>query len=195
MIITLREDKKEFPIGVTPAEIARSISDGLFRASLVAKVNDKVVGMYEPINADATVEFLTFDTEEEEIRTIHLIEPVIKDYMAYLDNTTATKDKPFIISEIGAAALYGNKDRFRARWTEGYQADHLEEVIRIVRENTRINGVALWMFSDTRTGMQGRVLRRPRGYNNKGVFDEHRNPKEAVCVVTQGFKKYLNKER
>lgn len=64
MIITLREDKKEFPIGVTPAEIARSISDGLFRASLVAKVNDKVVGMYEPINADATVEFLTFDTEE-----------------------------------------------------------------------------------------------------------------------------------
>ena len=136
-----------------------------------------------------------YDTEEEEIRTIHLIEPVIKDYMAYLDNTPAAKDKPFIISEIGAAALYGNKDRFRARWTEGYQADHLEEVIRIVGENTRINGVALWMFSDTRTGMQGRVLRRPRGYNNKGVFDEHRNPKEAVCVVTQGFKKYLNKER
>ena len=64
MIITLREDKKEFPQGATPADIARSISDGLFRASLVAKVNDKVVGMYEPINDDATVEFLTFDTEE-----------------------------------------------------------------------------------------------------------------------------------
>ncbi len=64
MIITLREDKKEFPQGSTPAEIARSISDGLFRASLVAKVNDKVIGMYEPINEDATVEFLTFDTEE-----------------------------------------------------------------------------------------------------------------------------------
>ncbi|MBQ8178160.1 MAG: threonine--tRNA ligase [Clostridia bacterium] len=64
MIITLRDDKKEFPQGSTPAEIARSISDGLFRASLVAKVNDKVVGMYEPITEDATVEFLTFDTEE-----------------------------------------------------------------------------------------------------------------------------------
>lgn len=64
MIITLREDKKEFPIGSTPADIARSISDGLFRASLVAKVNDKVVGMYDPINEDAVVEFLTFDTEE-----------------------------------------------------------------------------------------------------------------------------------
>ncbi|MBO5776000.1 MAG: TGS domain-containing protein, partial [Clostridia bacterium] len=64
MIITLRDDKKEFPIGSTPADIARSISDGLFRASLVAKVNGKVVGMYDPINEDATVELLTFDTEE-----------------------------------------------------------------------------------------------------------------------------------
>ncbi|MBO7156235.1 MAG: threonine--tRNA ligase [Clostridia bacterium] len=64
MIITLRDDKKEFPIGSTPADIARSISDGLFRASLVAKVNGKVIGMYDPINEDATVELLTFDTEE-----------------------------------------------------------------------------------------------------------------------------------
>ena len=64
MIISLRDDKVEFQPGATPAEIARSISDGLFRASLVAKVNDKIVGMYEPINEDATVEFLTFDTEE-----------------------------------------------------------------------------------------------------------------------------------
>ena len=39
MIITLRDDKKEFPQGSTAADIARSISDGLFRASLVAKVN------------------------------------------------------------------------------------------------------------------------------------------------------------
>lgn len=64
MIITLREDKKEFQQGVTPAEIARSISDGLFRQSLIAKVNNRLTGMYEPIEEDATVEFLNFDTEE-----------------------------------------------------------------------------------------------------------------------------------
>ncbi len=64
MIITLRDEKKEFPIGSTPADIARSISDGLFRASLVARVNGEVVGMYTPINEDSEVELLTFDTEE-----------------------------------------------------------------------------------------------------------------------------------
>lgn len=64
MIISLRGDKKEFPDGVTPAEIARSISDGLFRNTLVAKVNGKVTEMATPIHEDADVEFLGFDTEE-----------------------------------------------------------------------------------------------------------------------------------
>ena len=64
MIITLAEGKKEFPAGSTPADMARSVSDGLFRSSYVAKVNGEVVGMYTPIDDDATVEFLGFDTEE-----------------------------------------------------------------------------------------------------------------------------------
>ena len=64
MIISLRGDKKEFPDGITPAEIARSISDGLYRSALVAKVNGKVTEMAAPIHEDAEVEFLGFDTEE-----------------------------------------------------------------------------------------------------------------------------------
>lgn len=64
MKITLKNDKAEFPSGSTPADIAKSISDGLYRSSLVAKVNGKVVGMYTPIYDDAEVEFLDFDTEE-----------------------------------------------------------------------------------------------------------------------------------
>ncbi|MFI3229215.1 MAG: threonine--tRNA ligase [Bacillota bacterium] len=64
MKIKLRDEIKEYENGSTPAEIARSISEGLMRASLVAKVDDTVVGMHTPITADATVEFLTFDTEE-----------------------------------------------------------------------------------------------------------------------------------
>ena len=64
MIISLRGDKKEFPDGITLAEIARSISDGLYRSALVAKVNGKVTEMAAPIHEDAEVEFLGFDTEE-----------------------------------------------------------------------------------------------------------------------------------
>ena len=64
MIISLRGDKKEFPAGVTPAEIARSVSEGLFRNALVARVNGNVTEMNAPVTADAEVEFLDFSTEE-----------------------------------------------------------------------------------------------------------------------------------
>ena len=64
MIISLRGDKKEFEAGVTPAEIARSVSEGLFRNALVARVNGKITEMNAPITCDAEVEFLDFTTEE-----------------------------------------------------------------------------------------------------------------------------------
>lgn len=64
MIISLRGDKKEFEAGVTPAEIARSVSEGLFRNALVARVNGKITEMNVPITCDAEVEFLDFTTEE-----------------------------------------------------------------------------------------------------------------------------------
>ena len=64
MGISLRGDKKEFEAGVTPAEIARSVSEGLFRNALVARVNGKITEMNAPITCDAEVEFLDFTTEE-----------------------------------------------------------------------------------------------------------------------------------
>lgn len=64
MVISLRGDKKEFEAGVTPAEIARSVSEGLFRNALVARVNGKITEMNAPITCDAEVEFLDFTTEE-----------------------------------------------------------------------------------------------------------------------------------
>lgn len=64
MIITLRDEKKEFENGSTPAQIAKSISEGLYRSSLAAKVNGVVTDMYTPVTSDAEVEFLSFQTEE-----------------------------------------------------------------------------------------------------------------------------------
>ncbi|MDD3946500.1 MAG: threonine--tRNA ligase [Clostridia bacterium] len=64
MVITLRDQQKEFDRGVTPADIAKSISEGLARVALCAKVNGKVVGLYTPIEQDSEVEILTFQEEE-----------------------------------------------------------------------------------------------------------------------------------
>ena len=50
--------------GVTPLDIAKSISEGLARNVLSAKVNDQVVELNRSITADATVQLLTWNDEE-----------------------------------------------------------------------------------------------------------------------------------
>ncbi len=55
---------KEFDKGITPYQIAESISKRLADDSLAAKVNDDVLEMIRPIDKDATIKFLNFDTDE-----------------------------------------------------------------------------------------------------------------------------------
>ena len=59
--LTLRGDVREFPAGVTPIEVARSIGAGLAKAACAAKVNGETVDLRTPINEDADLSILTFD--------------------------------------------------------------------------------------------------------------------------------------
>ena len=64
MKIQLRDDIREFDGKISLFEIAKSISDGLARMALCAKVDGVVKDMRTVINQDSTVEFLTFRDEE-----------------------------------------------------------------------------------------------------------------------------------
>ena len=55
---------RQYEAGVTALEIAKSISEGLARNVLSAKVNGKVIELYRPINSDATVQLLTWADED-----------------------------------------------------------------------------------------------------------------------------------
>ncbi|HPK05408.1 MAG TPA: threonine--tRNA ligase [Bacteroidales bacterium] len=63
--ITLPDNSvKQFPKGVTALEIAGTISDGLARNVLAAKVNNEVQDATLPINTDAALQLLTWNDEE-----------------------------------------------------------------------------------------------------------------------------------
>ncbi|MBO4897313.1 MAG: threonine--tRNA ligase [Clostridia bacterium] len=62
--IKLRDEIKEFESGITPYEIALSISEGLARAVLAANVDGEVCELSTPITKDCTVELLTFDSDD-----------------------------------------------------------------------------------------------------------------------------------
>ncbi len=63
--ITLPDNSvKQYPEGTTALDIAKSISEGLARNVLAAKVNGKVQDATLPINNDATLKLLTWDDDE-----------------------------------------------------------------------------------------------------------------------------------
>ncbi|HZK21288.1 MAG TPA: threonine--tRNA ligase, partial [Oscillospiraceae bacterium] len=62
--IKLRDDIKEFPKGTTPAEIAKEISGGLYRALCAAKIDKEAKDIRTPLEKDCTVELLGFDDSD-----------------------------------------------------------------------------------------------------------------------------------
>ena len=55
---------RQYEAGVTALDIAKSVSEGLARNVLSAKVNGSVIELYRPINEDATVQLLTWNDAE-----------------------------------------------------------------------------------------------------------------------------------
>ncbi|MDQ1096193.1 MULTISPECIES: threonine--tRNA ligase [Chryseobacterium] len=62
--ITLPDNSvREFDSGVTPLDVAKSISEGLARNTISAVVNDKQVEVTTPITTDSTVQLLTWNDD------------------------------------------------------------------------------------------------------------------------------------
>ncbi|RKX18257.1 MAG: threonine--tRNA ligase, partial [Candidatus Zixiibacteriota bacterium] len=65
MILTFPDKtKREFPSGVTPAEVAAIIGQGLKKVALAAKVNGRLVDLDTPIQSDADIKIITYEDDE-----------------------------------------------------------------------------------------------------------------------------------
>lgn len=101
------------------------------------------------------------------------------------------ENKPIIVSEVGAAAIYGYRDRSRCKWSEERQSDILRDNLEVYMNDERISGVFVWQFADCRVTEEGEwFLNRARCHNNKGVVDEYRRPKIAYDTVKEMFGKH-----
>jgi threonyl-tRNA synthetase len=63
--VTLKDGSiKEFPRNITAVDIANSISRGLAKKAIAAKINGKLVDLRTPIKEDCRLEILSFEDEE-----------------------------------------------------------------------------------------------------------------------------------
>ena len=130
-----------------------------------------------------------YPKDKNDERPLGEIVPYIHNLMAWIKQR-GLGDKPYLISEIGAGAIYGWRDPICAHWSEEYQQEYLRIVCQEVVDNEAIAGVALWQFCDSRTYRGSYALGRPRCFNDKGTVDEYRRPKLAYNTVKAIFKEY-----
>lgn len=88
--------------------------------------------------------------------------------------------KPVVISEFGCAAIYGNSNFSSDKWTMQYQAQMIEKVITLAKNDDCISGTFVWQYADTKSDMN---INRARSFNNKGILDEYRRPKFSFYTV------------
>lgn len=62
--VNLKGQVKEFEAGITGAEIAKGIGMGLYKSACAVKIDGVVCDLRTPVNADCTLEILTFEDED-----------------------------------------------------------------------------------------------------------------------------------
>lgn len=104
----------------------------------------------------------------------------------WVQNETEGTDKPFLVTEIGAGAIYGYRTPTEVKWSEEYQAQAIKKQLEAVLNQEGCSGVYIWQFCDCRV-CDSWFGGRPRTMNNKGIVDEYRRPKLSYEVVKNIF--------
>lgn len=115
----------------------------------------------------------------------------VSDIYNWVQDYSEGSGKPFLVTEIGAGAIYGYRTPSMAKWSEEYQARTLENQIIAVLEQKGCSGIFIWQFCDVRISSEW-FSNRPRTMNNKGIVDEYRRRKLSYDVVKRLFNSYSN---
>lgn len=100
-------------------------------------------------------------------------------------------NKPVIVSEFGAGALYGRHGDADERWTEEYQADLYRHQLPMIQRIPNLAGLTPWLLMDFRA--PGRTLPGIQDYHlRKGLISDRGERKQAFYVL-QNFYRELEK--
>ena len=105
-----------------------------------------------------------------------------------LDTTdwSSKYDKPMILSEFGADALFGNHGDPQTRWTEEYQESLYQHQIAMLKRIPFLRGITPWILKDFRSPR--RTLPGTEDYfNRKGLVSDHGEKKKAFFVLKEFY--------
>lgn len=115
----------------------------------------------------------------------------LDDLYHWVQEESEGAEKPFLITETGAGAIYGYRTPTQVKWSEEYQAKALEHQMNAVLSKDGCSGLYLWQYADIRISEEW-FSTRPRTMNNKGIVDEYRRRKLSYDVVKRIYESYGN---
>ena len=103
-------------------------------------------------------------------------------------NWSTQCDKPLVMSEFGADALYGRHGSALTRWSEEYQAHLYERTIAMLERIPFLRGLTPWILSDFRSP------RRPLPgvqdfWNRKGLISSEGHKKRAFFTLQAFYRR------
>lgn len=99
---------------------------------------------------------------------------------------TTALDKPLILSEFGAGAVYGRHGDPSARFTEEYQVRVFEQQLSMAKQIPNLAGMSPWVLMDFRSPR--RLLTGVQDYRNrKGLVSDRGERKQAFYVLQKFY--------
>ena len=92
------------------------------------------------------------------------------------------QNKPMILSEFGAGALYGNHGPADVRWTEEYQASVYEHQIKMLKQIPFLVGMSPWVLMDFHDPTRFLTITQD-WHNRKGLISDRGQRKQAFYVL------------
>jgi beta-glucuronidase len=106
---------------------------------------------------------------------------------------TSAYEKPLIMSEFGADALFGDHGDALTRWTEEYQENVYRHQITMLKRIPFLSGTAAWVLKDFRSPR--RTLPHFEDYfNRKGLLTDHGEKKKAFFVLQDFYKELQGRD-
>jgi beta-glucuronidase len=102
-------------------------------------------------------------------------------------------DRPILMTEFGGAGIHGDVGWEPRLFSEDYQAQIVTEALAIFKADPKIGGTYIWQFADVRGDLHSNSAYfrdRARSFNNKGLVNEYRKPKQAYRDVRSVYKSW-----
>ncbi|MCZ8517318.1 beta-glucuronidase [Paenibacillus filicis] len=171
------------------------------------ELTKKFVGCIRSLDDSRLVTYATMHPEEDIVLSYFDVIGINKYYGWYQGNVDGFRDmlqnyyrnaeaqgaggKPLVMSEFGAAGIFGDAGWEPRLFSEDYQAEVVQQALKIFREDPRIVGTLIWHFADIRVEVRSDrpyFRDRARSFNNKGLLNEYRKPKLAYRLVKEIYR-------